>query len=157
MKAIVSHELLSKYTHSFLFDSFSALSTISESGSLRIEKRSDGFGGWSKKAGQLWAWACHGWPSRELWNNGFCSMLCYCLVACPHSLPHLQPSCYKKMMLNCWLVLIALLISQLVSYILWEVTPESHPFGICHVVWWEGRKGREERWVVHSLHDSLWN
>lgn len=86
MKTIASHELLSKYTHSFFFESFSALSTISESGSLRTEKRSDEFCAWSKKAGQQWAWACHRCPRRELWDDGFCSMFCYCLVACPHPL-----------------------------------------------------------------------
>ena len=139
----------------------------SESGSLRPRDRAHGFGGWHERHR-----TAVGMPSPHVATS--CALDKQLLLLAlsvssgmtTPSISQLQLGCSKnndKLLTRVdwssfvlWHILLSTL-SQTVSYIPRKVTPESHPIWNVLLVSWEERKGREEKWTLPSLHDSLWN
>lgn len=139
----------------------------SESGSLRPGERSHRFGGWRER--HRTAVGMHLPRVATPWALDKRLLLLALSVSSGMTAPsisQLQLGCSKnddKLLtrVDCssfalWHILLSTL-SQSVSYIPRKTTPESHPIWNVSLVSWEERKGREERWVLPSLHDSLWN
>lgn len=139
----------------------------SESGSLRPGGRLHRFGGWCER--HRTAVGTHLPRLAAPWAPDKWLLLLALSVPSAMtapSIPQLQLGCSKnddKLLthVDCssfalWHILLSTL-SRPVSYIPRIITPESHPIWNVSLVSWEERKGREEKWVLPSLHDSLWN
>ena len=139
----------------------------SESGSLRPRERSHGFGGWRERhrtaVGMHLPRVATRWALDKL---PLLSALSVSSGMTTASISQLQLGCSKnddklRTRVDCssfalWHILLNTL-SQPASYIPRKVTPESHPIWNVSLVSWEERKGREEKWALPSLRDSLWN